>query len=78
MKNIVRYLHTVTATIVFLIGSATLSYGANTSGALSKSISEQLDVLQLGSSSPEPETMLLLGIGLLLMATVARKGKSRS
>lgn len=78
MKNIWRYLQSVTATIVLLVGSVTISYGESLNSALPTSLGEQLDVLQLNSSAPEPETMLLLGIGLLLMATVARKGKSGS
>lgn len=74
MKNIFKNLKSAAATIVLTIGSATTSYGAN----LNSTLGEQINVLQLNNSSPEPETMLLLGIGLLLLATVARKGKSKS
>lgn len=77
MKKAIRYLKTTIATIVVLGGTTTLSYGANVNNILNNTFGAQADGLQLTGSAPEPESMLLLGIGLLLLATVLRKGKKK-
>ncbi len=78
MKTIIDYLKTIVTTTALLVTTATVSYGSNLDSVVNSTFVEQFDVLNLRSSTPEPVTMLLLGIGLLLLAAVAKKGKSQS
>ncbi len=78
MKTIIHYLKTIVTTTALLVTTATVSYGSNLNSVVNSTFVEQFDVLNLRSSAPEPVTMLLLGIGLLLLAAVAKKGKSQS
>lgn len=78
MKKALHYLKSIVPTTVLLVSSTTASYAANLNSVMSSTLVEQFDVLNLRSSTPEPVTMLLLGVGLLLLAAVARKGKSKS
>lgn len=77
MKKAIRYLKIIIASLVLLVGATTSSYGANVHNIFSNMFGEQVGGLQLAGSAPEPETMLLLGIGLLLLATVLRRGKKK-
>lgn len=77
MKNAISYLKTTIATTVILVGATTSSYGASINNIFSDTFGAQAAGLQLTRSTPEPETMLLLGIGLLLLATVLKRGKRK-
>lgn len=77
MKKAINYLRTTITTIVLLVGATVSSYAANVNNILSNTFDAQASGLQLTSSTPDPESMLLLGIGLLLLVTVLRRGKKK-
>ena len=78
MKRSISYLKTSIATVVFLFSVTSLSYGANAQNIFSNAFDGQANGLQLIRSTPEPATLLLLGVGLLLLASVLRRGKKKS
>lgn len=76
MRTISRYLKPIFAIILLLLGSNTFCSADVLGGVTLKNI--QIDPgqsFQISASTPEPATMLLLGIGLVLLAGVARKAK---
>ena len=77
MKKAFNYFKSIVSTTALLVGTATTSYGSQISNSFSNGIGEQIKGLQLSNTTPEPENMLLLGVGLILLAAVARKGKNK-
>ncbi len=77
MTQVFNYLTTIVSTALLLAGSVATSYGSQVNNPFNKGLGEQTQLFQLTHTTPEPETMLLLGIGLILLAAVARKGKKK-
>lgn len=76
MRILSRCLKSVVATTVLLLGSNTFCFADVLDSGVLRNI--QIDPgqsFQISASTPEPATMLLLGIGLVLLAGVAKKGK---
>ena len=77
MKNTFGCLKTTIATVVLTVGNSASCYGASINNVFSNILGEQAQGVQLINTTPEPETMLLFGIGLILLAAVSRKGKKK-
>lgn len=76
MAPILRSIKSVIAATVVLLASKTFSYAAVLDGGVLRNIqTDSGQNFQISASTPEPATMLLLGIGLVLLAGVARKGR---
>ncbi len=76
MRILSRCLKSAVATTVLLLGSNTFCYAdVLVGGALRNMQIDPGQSFQISASAPEPATMLLLGIGLVLLAGVAKKGK---
>ena len=65
----------VTSCLMLLWENTLCSASILDGGSLKNVKIDPLQSLQFSASTPEPATMLLLGIGLVLLAGVARKGK---
>lgn len=76
MKILSRYIKVIIAAIVLLIGNSTFCYADILDGALRNIQIDSVQSFQT-SAAPEPATMLLFGIGLVLLAAVARKGNNK-
>ena len=76
MKVYPRYIKVIVATVMLLIGSNTFCFADILNGTLSNIQIDSAQNFQT-SAAPEPATMLLFGIGLVLLAAVARKGNNK-
>lgn len=75
MRILQRYVQCIIAMAVLLLVSSTFCY-ADILNAPSINIQfDPVQSFQMSASRPEPATMLLLGIGLILLSAVLRKGK---
>ncbi len=74
MKILSRCIKRSVAIFGLLVGNSSLCYADILDGTLRNIRIDPVLSLQM-SAEPEPATMLLLGVGLILLAAISKKGK---